>query len=416
MKKILVLAFIITGILSINVYNQEKTLSLDELISLALERNPKIKSIKNLVEAKKFRVTPEKTLPDPVIGFNVKNIGIDRFSVGEEMMSGIGFSFFQIVPFPGKLQLKGEIATKRALQTEESLKAETLSLIKEIKELYSRLFYYNKAIEILTKKKEILEKGLKLAEVKYAVGKGIQSDVFKAQVEISKIEEMIIPIREMIRIVRANINSVLDFPPERPVGIPEEIQFYELKIELNKLYEEAMKKSPVLREAELIIDENFNEVELAKKEFYPNFMVQGGKDFKGPFKDMYEIMVGIEVPLYYKKKQANLLSESLSKLSSSKNSYTSMKNEIYFMLNDNFIMAKTSENLIELYKDRIIPQATLTLESSLANYQVDRVDFLTLLSDINNLFTYEMDYFKELSNLWISTAKIEELTSLEIIK
>ncbi len=414
MKKIFLSLFIL--VFPIFTFADEEALRVESLIKLALERNPGLRALREKVGAQRFIITPEKTLPDPVIGFNVKNMGIDRFSLGEEMMSGIGFSFSQIIPFPGKLKLKGEIAEKRALRAEQTLKAETLSLIREIKELYSRFFYYHRAVEILVKKKGILEKALKLAEVKYAVGKGIQSDVFKAQVEISRIEEMIIPMKQMIETLKANLNSLLDFPPEKNMGIPEEIQFYEFKIELDQLYEKAMKKSPILREAELMIDENFNEVELAKKEFYPNFMVQAGKDFKGPLKDMYEIMVGVEVPLYYKKRQANLLRGSLSKLSSSKNSYISMKNEIYFMLNENFLMAKTSENLIKLYKDRIIPQATLAFESSLANYQVDKVDFLTLLSDINNLFSYEMDYFKELSNLWISTAKIEELTSLEIIK
>lgn len=145
-------------------------------------------------------------------------------------------------------------------------------------------------------------------------------------------------------------------------------------------------------------------------------MVQGGKDFKGPFKDMYEIMLGIEIPIYFKKKQENILKESISNLNSSKNNYISMKNEIFFMINENFIMAKASENLVKLYRERIIPQATLAFESSISNYQVGKIDFLTLLSDINNLFTYEMDYFKELSNLWVAVSKIEELTSLQIIR
>jgi outer membrane protein TolC len=79
-------------------------------------------------------------------------------------------------------------------------------------------------------------------------------------------------------------------------------------------------------------------------------------------------------------------------------------------------MAKASENLLKLYKERIIPQASMAVESSLANYKVDRVDFLTVLSDINSLFSYELEYVKNLSNLWASAAKIEELTSLEIIK
>ncbi len=395
---------------------EEEALSLKTLLNLALERNPTIKSIQEKVEAQKFRIAPEKALPEPMVGFSIKNIGVDRFSVGEEMMSGIGLSFSQKIPFPGKLRLRGEIAEKKALRLGENLKGFTLSLIGRIKELYSKLFFYNKAIEILTKKKEILNKALKNAETRYAVGEGIQSDIFKAQVEISRIEEELILMEQMLKTVEREINSLLDFHPEKPLGKPEEIPLYEVKIELKELYKSAENASPILKEAELMIEESKKEVELSKKEFYPDFVIEGGKEFKGPFKDMYEIMIGIEIPLYYKKKQENMLKESVSNLNSSKNNYISMKNEIFFMINENFIMAKASENLIRLYRERIIPQATLALESSLSNYQVGKVDFLTLLSDINNLFSYEMDYFKELSNLWIAVAKIEALTSLQIIK
>lgn len=414
MRKIIFFLFIL--IVSSYIFGNEEILELKTLLNLAVERNPNLKSLKEKVEAQKFRINPEKTLPDPIIGLSLKNIGLDRFSVGEEMMSGIGISFSQRIPFPGKLRLKGEIAEKRVLRSEEELRSFTLSIIGKIKGLYSKLYFYYKAINILTKKKEILEKALKIAETKYSVGEGIQSDIFKAQVEISRIEEELILMKQMLKSIEGEINSLIDFPQDNPLGKPQEIPLYELNIGLKKLLEEAENRSPILREAELMIEENRKEVELSRREFYPDFMVQGGKDFKGPFKDMYEIMIGIEVPIYFKKKQENILKESISNLNSSKNNYLSMKNEIFFMINENFIMAKTSENLIKLYRERIIPQATLAFESSLSNYQVGKTDFLTLLSDINNLITYEMDYFKELRNLWVAVSKIEELTAFQIIR
>jgi cobalt-zinc-cadmium efflux system outer membrane protein len=414
MRISIILALIIA--LSLNVYSQAENLTLNQLINSALERNPEIKSLQDSASAQKSRVPAEGTLPDPVLGFSLKNVGLDRFTVGEEMMSGVGFFISQAFPFPGKLRLKSEIALKGALQADERLKASRLSIIRQVKELYSRLFFYNRSLEFLRKKKEVLENAFKAAEVKYSVGKGIQSDLFKAQVEISAIEEMTISMEQMLRVTEANINSLLDFPPERPLGVPLEIEFYELKPGLNELLKEATKNSPLLKEAELMVEENETEVKMAKKEFFPNFMVQAGKDFKGPLKDMYEVMVSLEIPLYQKKKQANLLAKSLSELSGSKNQYLSMKNELNYMLQENFLMAKTSESLLKLYKERIIPQASMAVESSLANYKVDRVDFLALLSDINSLFSYELEYIKNLSNLWVATAKIEELTAMNFIK
>ena len=414
MRISLILALII--ILSLNAYSQGEGLRLDQLVNFALERNPQIKSLQDLSNAQKSRVSAEGALPDPVLGFSLKNVGLDRFTVGQEMMSEVSFSISQMIPFPGKLRLKSAIASSQALQFEETLKAARLSLVREIKELYAKLFYYQKSLELLQRKKDVLRNAFQVSETKYSVGVGVQSDLFKAQVEISGVEEMTLTMEQMAATTRANINSLLDLPPESPLGNPEEIGFYELKADLNTLQEQARAKSPVLKEAQLMVDQGEIEVKMAKKEYYPNFMIQAGKGFKGALPDMYEVMVGVEVPLYYKKKQANLLQESVSRLSSSKNQYASMKNEIAFMLTESYTMAQTSSNLVALYKDKVLPQARLAYESSLANYRVNKVDFLMLLSDINTLFTYEMEYVRNLSNLWASAAKVEELTSQEFIK
>jgi outer membrane protein TolC len=359
---------------------------------------------------------PEGTLPDPVLSFGVKNMGIDRWTVGEEVMSGVGVSVSQAVPFPGKLRLKGEMATQRALQADESVRAAKLSLVREIKDLFAKYYYYRKSQDILTKKKEILENALKTAESKYSVGSAPQSDIFKAQVEISGIEEMLLTMAGMIRATQSNLNALLDFAPDNPLGIPEEIPLVALSLDLETLKNEAYKNSPALRTSELMIKENSLGVEMSQKEFYPNFMVLAGKEFKGALPDMYEVMIGVEIPLFYKKKQANLLEESVSRLSGARQDLNAMKNDVNAMLAESFIMAKTAENLIKLYKEKIIPQSALALESSLANYQTNKTDFLMVLSAINGLVSTEIDYVKNLTSLWSAAAKIEELTSLEIVK
>lgn len=403
-------------VLGLPAYSQEDRLDLKTLVRLALERNPRIRTLQHLAEAQKFKIKPEGALPDPIVGFSFKNMGIDRLTIGEEMMSGLGFSISQMIPFPGKLRLKSEIASSRALQADENLKAAKLALVRQTKELYARLFYYHKSVDLLKKKMDILSDASKIAEVKLTLGKGLQSDIFKAQVEISALEEMILTMEQMIKSTQAEINAQLDLPAENSLGIPVEIPFYELPGNLSELQEEAARSSPVLRESEFMIQESRREIEMAKKEFYPNFMIQAGKDFKGRLPDMYEVMIGVEIPLYYKRKQADLLEGALAKLDSSKTSYSSLKNEVGFAISDSFIGAKTSENLIKLYKEKIIPQAALALESSLASYQVDKVDFLMVLSNINSIISYETDYYKNLSNLWSSTARIEEFTALEFIQ
>ncbi|MBE0713574.1 MAG: hypothetical protein IH583_14465, partial [Candidatus Aminicenantes bacterium] len=65
---------------------QEEALRLDDLLEQALERNPKIKSVGLESEASSFRIPQEKSLPDPMVGFSLKNMGFPKFTLGQEVM------------------------------------------------------------------------------------------------------------------------------------------------------------------------------------------------------------------------------------------------------------------------------------------------------------------------------------------
>jgi outer membrane protein TolC len=110
-----------------------------------------------------------------------------------------------------------------------------------------------------------------------------------------------------------------------------------------------------------------------------------------------------------------MLEESLVRLEGSKSGLVAAKNDVTFMITEDYLKARSAESLIKLYKDAIIPQASLTVESSLASYQVNKTDFLALLTDINTHFSYQMAYYRELAELWSSIARLEEYSATEIV-
>lgn len=413
MKKNVLLCFLL--LLPAFLQAQESALRLDDLLKQALERNPKIKSAGLEAEASSFRIPQERSLPDPMVGFNLKNMGFPKFTLGQEVMSGIGLSFSQAIPFPGKLRLKGEIAEKTFERQKEVRNSVTLGVLKDVKTAYFELYALHKSLDILREQKSLLQKASDLTETKYAVGNGVQSDVLKAQVEISRMDEMITPMTEMITSLTARINLLLDFPPDRPLGMPQDQGVENVPLSLEDIKKAAAENSPMVREASLMVEEGGKMVALARKELSPNFVVGGGWEFKGRLPSMYEVMVGFEVPLYRRTKQAKMLEESLSRLESSKSGLASTKNDVTFMVTEDYLKARSAESLIKLYKEKIIPQASLTVESSLASYRVNKTDFLALLADINTYFSYQMAYYKELVELWSSIARLEEYSAKEIV-
>ncbi|HLP46463.1 MAG TPA: TolC family protein, partial [Candidatus Kapabacteria bacterium] len=289
---------------------EEKPLELAELIAETYARNPKINAKEKETLAYSFRIKPAQTLPDPMIEFSVKNMGLDEWMLGKDPNSGVGLSYTQVFPFFGKLKLAGDVARKAYEGRQYALEALKLETIKDIKMAYFELYYLQKAVEILEKQKKLMQKTLSLTETQYSVGSGIQNDIFKAQLEISRMEEMIIPMKEMIKMKEATINLLLDYPAARPLGKPEGIDYETMPFTLAQLEEILLKQSPRLKEAYAMAEEKSVMVQVMRKEFIPDLRVTAGWEYKGKLPDMYEVMLGMEIPLYAGRKQQNRLREA----------------------------------------------------------------------------------------------------------
>jgi len=389
--------------------SQENPISLDELVRTALERNPKIKAAAKTAESDSYKIIPARTLPDPMIEFSLKNMGLSEFTVGKDPLSGVGFSLSQTFPFPGKLRLKGEIARKSYERRQALLDLAKLEVIRDVKTAYLELFYSRKSVEILEQQKRLLNQALKLAESQYSVGNGTQSDIFKAQIEISRMEEMIIPMREMAKTQETRVNLLLDYSPDRPLGMPAVSETTALTVPLAELERRAVVVSPTAREASLMVEENEKMVAMAKREVYPDFRITAGWEYKGKLTDMFEVMAGLEIPLFAKRRQNNWIREALAMEAGTRENSRSVRNDLLAMVSEAFVRAKTAENLLRLYQNQLRIQSRLAVESSLANYQVGKVDFMAVIGDINNQFSFELAYYRELSQFWIATAVLESL-------
>ena len=394
---------------------QGNAVRLDDLLKRALERNPLIKAAGFETQAMSYRIPQAKSLPDPMVDFDLKNMGFPQFTLGQEVMSGIGVSFSQAVPFPGKLRLRGEIAGKAYERQKASQGSVVLGVLQEVKAAYFELFVLHKSVALLREQKTVLEKAAELTETKYQVGRGTQSDVLKARIEIVRMDEMITPMAEMIRSLEARLNLLLDLPPDRPLGVPEGPAVEALPMTLEEVKAAAAESSPMVREAALMVEESQKMMALARKELSPDFVLGGGWEYKGRLPSMYEVMVGFEIPLYRKTKQSKMIEESAARLESSRSRLLSARNDLAYQVTDDFVKARTAESLVKLYEESILKLASLAVDSSLASYRVDKTDFLALLTDIATSFSYRQAYYRQLGELWSAIARLEKSVGREIV-
>jgi outer membrane protein TolC len=132
----------------------------------------------------------------------------------------------------------------------------------------------------------------------------------KAQVEISKLIEQLSLLEQRKLTAEARINSLLFREPETPLGKPEEIKPRDFTYGLAELNELALTNYPTLKAQRRKIDREQYGVELARKDFYPDFSM-GFTYFNRPgMPEMYGVNVGVKIPIYFWQKQRPALAEA----------------------------------------------------------------------------------------------------------
>ena len=126
-----------------------------------------------------------------MFGFGIVNLPTN-FSFKDEDMTMKEFSISQKFPFPGKRPLMKEMADKEAEAVSAEIQGKVHQIIKDVKTAYYELSHVYRTTEVTQRNKRILEDFAKIAETRYSVGEGIQQDVFKAHVEVSKMVDDLI--------------------------------------------------------------------------------------------------------------------------------------------------------------------------------------------------------------------------------
>ena len=391
------------------------TVALDDLVAEALRANPQIKAAEQRVEAARQRPVQARSLPDPMVeaGYNSSGNPLPGAGLGKEPTANIGLMVSQQIPFPGKRALQAEMASHEAHIESAQLEGVRLNVAARVKEAYYGLAYAYAVRGVLDRNRDLLATLLKVSESRYSVGQAAQQDVIKAQTELSIVQLRQQRIEQQRRTREGELRALLNRAPGEPIGRPDDLTLPPFATTLDALVDAAVKSAPMLQRDRVMIDHSRVAVDLARREYRPDFTVSGGYAYMGTMPPMYEFRVGINVPLQ-RQRRAAAVAEQVNALAAARSDYDSTRLGLQSRLQDDFEMASTAARLAALYRDTVLPQARLALESSMASYQTGGVDFLSVLTNFGTVLEYEMTYFEELSTFHAAMSRLEEMTATPI--
>jgi len=390
---------------------------LADLVAEAERKHPAILAAARMVQAKRARVPQARALPDPQLSIGYMGDPAPFKTQANDPASYRQFGVMQEFPYPGKRELRGKIAEKEVDAEGWNVEAARRRVRAEVKLAYFELWGVDRALDTTQKNKDLLEKLARIAEERYKVGKGLQQDVLRAHVEVTRVLQRLTILRQRRRTLEARLNSLLLRPPDSPFGPLEAVEKSSFAYTLDELLEKGVANAPEIRRQEQLIEQSQVAINLAKRDYYPDFSVGWDYQNRGSgMPEMFGLRFTVNLPVFYKSKQRQALSEASFTLAATREIREAAKTTLLFQVKEQYLTARASEELLILYAKGIVPQSMLALESALAAYQVGSLDFLSLITNFITVLDYEISYYEELANHQKALARIEEITGIELAK
>jgi outer membrane protein TolC len=310
--------------------------------------------------------------------------------------------------------LRRDVAESEALAVESNLQELVNRVRRDVKVAYFELGFVEESLRLAERNRRVLEQYLSIAEARYGVGQGTQADVLKAQTQVSKMLEELIKLGRERPMLEAELNRAAGRGAAPAAVNPPPAQARDVALRLDELRAAARENRPQLAAQQRMMDRNAKAVELARKDYYPDFDVRVSYGQRDNFQDMrredmISFTVAINLPVWRESKRDPRVAEAEAMRGQASTMYQARLNELDAMLRQQVAAAEQSLKSVRLYETGLLPQARLTADASLAAYRVGRVDFFSLLDSRMTVFNAEVGYAASLAAYNKALAELEFL-------
>jgi outer membrane protein, heavy metal efflux system len=396
---------------------QEAPLTLAEVHRLARERSPMLHAVRAAAEAAAAREPSAELPPDPQVQLAAMNLELPTLGTGMPSAMLPSIQVMQMVPFPGKLRLGGEIARQetamarsRADETAWEVRAEASMAFFEIYQADRQLAVMGETLDWLRHLEEV-------ATGMYSVGGGRQSDVLRAGVEVARMRADVARMQAMRTAAAARLNAVLDRPAATPVpavvlpALPRELPTAEA------LQGWAAEHGPLLERGRIGVERARSQQALAGRDIWPDLSVgvqYGQRPGAMGTERMGSLMLGFSVPVFARQRQYRMRDEAAAMERMAAAELGAARAGVAARVTELLAELERDRTLVVLYRTQVLPQAEANVRSALSSYRVGRVDFMTVLDAQMTENRYRQELYALLADYGRLVVELEATVGREL--
>jgi outer membrane protein TolC len=287
----------------------------------------------------------------------------------------------------------------------------------------------DKDIEIALERQSRLRDLVDIATSKYKVGPGLQQDVLNADVALARLDSTLIELSRKRKTREIRLATLLnqDDVTVQPLGVLPDVSLGHSVSELEAM---VLETNPDIRERERTVERDQSAVRLAQIAPLPDmiFDLAYGSRYDSPSTgkppkvkagttrpDLMTGQIMLDFPIFYYWKQREQLHESEDNLRKSRALLEAARRDAIDSLHDLIARLAQHEQVAASFRTEVVPVASAAVQASVSAYQVNRVDFLTVLAAQDNLDNYQTEYWSNETERFRDLANIDEVTGATLV-
>lgn len=384
-----------------------KAMDLGEYLMEVRKANPTLLSFQRRARSLEYRIKPASTVDDPFVA-----AGIDEVPFDGSGGSVSRYQLSQTIPFPGKLGAKAKIAENKAKSAQSDFETMQREIAVLATQVFYRAFYNYKSLELNEKLINLIKATVESVKARYKTGESEHHEWLLGRVELSVIEVERLKLMREQKTVHALMNELRDQPAESSIGALS-VQFLNDEPKINEIL--IFENQPELKSLQYLVTQAQQEKRLSKLTYFPDFVLQGMAMYPSSEmmdeKSSWGVMIGISLPLYFWRKQSELVSAVAMDEEIALLEKRSIENRLKTEFLDAKEQFKTAKNVVTLYRDSVIPATNLAVQNAKSGYARRRFPLRQYLDILKTQRTQELEYLAAQIDMELARTRLKELLS-----
>ena len=395
--------------------NATAPLTLSAATQMALANNRSVREARARWKSMKERVPQAAAWDDLKISANTR---LGRFvDIAPNGFTDQMFSVEQMIPISGRNQSRARIAAAEALGGLEEFRRRAIDVVMKVRVAYIRLANGYAQLDLNRANDASLSQTRDITRSKFEVGAQSQADALAAEAESIRISEARRDLERGISDEETQLKVLLNIDAFAPLGRPADDLPNHAPAAPERLRGLILSHRPELRMAQAKIAAARAGVELAKREWIPDptLSVQAQR-YNDASQAVSEVSAGISfsVPWLNGKKYRAEEREAQAGAEAAQDALEASQAEALGMLRDQLKKIETFHHHVELFHDRLLPNARQTVETLRTGYEADKANFLDLVASQRSLREVESTARQHLADYQAALAELEAIVGADL--